>query len=109
VYKSREIRLQAVTSSPALLVVSEVYYPAGWKAFVDGKETAIYRTNSILRSIVVPAGTHEIVFRFDPVMYEVGWDVTHAGWAVAAVCILIGLWRVPELRERLFALKRRGT
>ncbi len=100
-YKSREIRLQAATSGPALLVVSEVYYPAGWKAFVDGKETEIYRTNSILRSIVIPAGTHEVVFRFDPLMYEVGWDVTHAGWGVAAVCILIGLWRSPGVRARL--------
>lgn len=108
-YKSRTIKLQATTSSPALMVLSEIYYPAGWKAFVDGTETEIYRTNSILRSIVVPAGTHEIVFRFDPAMYELGWDLTHAGWAVAAVCILIGLWRTPAVRERLLPRKQSAS
>lgn len=105
-YKSREIKLQASSSTPALLVLSEIYYPAGWKAFVDGEETEIYRTNSILRSIVVPAGTHELVFRFDPMMYELGWDLTHAGWGVAALCILIGLWRTPSVRQRFLAMKR---
>lgn len=105
-YRSRTIKLKARTSVPALMVLSEIYYPAGWKAFVDGQPTEIYRTNSILRSIVVPAGSHEIVFRFDPLMYELGWDLTHAGWGVAALCILIGVWRTPGVRERLFAQKR---
>ncbi len=105
-YRARTIKLRARTTMPALLVLSEIYYPAGWKAFVDGAETEIYRTNSILRSIVVPAGSHEIVFRFDPVLYEVGWNLTHAGWGVAALCILIGLWRTPAVRERLLARKQ---
>jgi hypothetical protein len=108
-YKSRTIRLKATTTLPALMVLSEIYYPAGWKAFVDGQPTEIYRTNSILRSIVVPAGSHEVVFRFDPLMYELGWDLTHAGWAAAALCILIGLWRTPGVRERLAARKRSGN
>ncbi|HXG01140.1 MAG TPA: YfhO family protein, partial [Bacteroidota bacterium] len=106
-YRSRTIKLRARTSVPALMVLSEIYYPAGWKAFIDGQPTEIYRTNSILRSIVVPAGSHEIVFRFDPLMYELGWDLTHAGWGVAALCILMGLWRTPGVRERLLARKRR--
>ena len=49
-YKSREIRIAVDPPSPALLVLSEVYYPAGWKAFIDGTETEIFRTDYILRS-----------------------------------------------------------
>ncbi len=100
-YKSRHITLSATTTSPALMVLSEVYYPAGWKAYVDGHETEIYRTNYILRSIVVPAGTHEVVFSFDPPVYRLGWILSNVAWALAALCVLIGLWQVPAIRKRL--------
>ncbi len=88
-YRSRLISLETSTSAPALLVLSEVFYPAGWKAFVDGKETPILRTNSILRSVVVPAGTHTVVFSFEPTAYEAGWKLTHAAWAATALLLLI--------------------
>ena len=100
-YKSREIKLKATTSTASLLVLSEIYYPAGWKAYVDGAETEIYKTNYILRSIVVPAGSHEVVFKFEPKFYEIGWTLSNAAWGVAVLCIVIGLWRTPSIRARI--------
>ncbi|RPH36068.1 hypothetical protein EHM92_05130, partial [bacterium] len=100
-YTSRRITLSATATSPALMVLSEVYYPAGWKAYIDGQETEIYRTNYVLRSVVVPAGAHEIVFSFDPPVYRLGWILTNVAWGVAGLCILIGLWHVPAVRRRL--------
>jgi hypothetical protein len=103
-YASRRIEIQTHVSQPALMVLSEIYYPAGWKAFVDGNETEIYRTNSILRSVVVPAGVHSIVFAFDPPLYRLGYILSNVGWGFALVFILFGLWRTPAVRTRL----RRG-
>jgi hypothetical protein len=100
-FKSRDIAIKAYTSSPALMVLSEVYYPAGWKAYIDGAETPIYKTNSILRSIVVPAGTHELSFKFDPPMYTAGYLTTNIAWAIVLLCVLAGLWQTPALRARL--------
>jgi len=100
-YQSRRITLSTDGSGPALLVLSEVYYPAGWKAFVDGNETAIFRTNSILRSIVVPGGKHEILFTFEPSTYETGKTVTYAAWGITLLCIGAGLWLDPLVRRRL--------
>ena len=99
-YKSREIRISTDASAPALLVLSEVYYPAGWKAFVDGAETEIYRTNYVLRSVLVPAGTHEVVFSFDPPLYRTGWVVTNAAWGLVVLCVAVGLWRLPAVKRR---------
>ena len=38
----------------------------GWKAFIDGKETKIYRANHGFRGIVVPKGNHKIEFTYLP-------------------------------------------
>jgi hypothetical protein len=54
------------SSSNNFAVFSEVYYKKGWKAFVDGKETPIYKTNYVLRGLEIPAGKHDIKFEFKP-------------------------------------------
>jgi hypothetical protein len=49
---------------PGFLVVSEVYYPK-WRASVDGRAVPIFRANYGLRAVPVPAGRHEVRFRYD--------------------------------------------
>jgi hypothetical protein len=100
-YSANDIEIQARTANPALLVLSEIYYPAGWKAFVDGQETEIYKTNYILRSIIVPSGSHKIEFRFEPLSYERGYEITQAGWGIAVIILLIGAFQTPAIRAKL--------
>lgn len=68
-YTPDKITLKTSTNTHALLVISEIYYPVGWKAFIDGEETKIYKTNHLLRSILLPEGEHEVVFSFQPMTY----------------------------------------
>ena len=107
-YKSREIRISTDAPAPALLVLSEVYYPAGWKAFIDGTESEIYRTNYVLRSVLVPGGTHEVVFSFDPPLYRIGWIITNAAWGLVVLCVAFGLWRALQVKQRAADSETRG-
>jgi hypothetical protein len=66
------INYQSNTSGNRFAVFSEVYYKKGWKAYIDGKETNIYKTNYVLRGIIIPAGKHEIKFEFKPTSYATG-------------------------------------
>lgn len=66
-------RISISTESPedTFLVLSDTYYP-GWKAYVDGNETFVYRTNYAFRGVVVPEGAHTVVFRYKPTSFAMG-------------------------------------
>ncbi len=104
-YGAHTIVLRAYTSAPALLVLSDVYYPAGWTATVDGAETKIYRTNAVLRSVVVPAGEHEVRFVFNPDSFRTGSTVSLIGWVLVLTILVVGGYR-DEAVKRLF--RKRG-
>lgn len=71
-YQNEYIKIETENSSDNLLVLSEIYYPVSWKAYIDGKETEIYKTNYALRSVFVPAGKHTIEFKFESKAFEQG-------------------------------------
>lgn len=87
-YKPNELKYEANMSKGGLVVFSEIYYPIGWTATIDGTEAEILRTNYLLRGLNVPAGTHEIVFKFNPSSYT----ATKTPMIIFQYVMLIGLF-----------------
>lgn len=77
-YQPDYLKYEANLNGEQLAVFSEIYYPKGWNAFVDGKPIEHFRVNYILRAAMLPSGKHEIEFRFRPKSYYMGNKVSFA-------------------------------
>ena len=75
-HSPKEISWYVKTDQERLLVVSEMYYPAGWAATLNGTEVPIHRVNYLLRGVSIPAGEHELIMSFDPQSYKLGYWIT---------------------------------
>ena len=89
----RQIVYDVETDAPRLLVISEVYYPAGWKATLNGDRVPIHRANYLLRAVAVPAGKHTLEMTFNPASYAWGKriSVISTFFVYSLTLLLIGL------------------
>lgn len=71
-YSPNSIKYSSQATTDQVAVFSEIYYKKGWNAYIDGKKTAYFRANYLLRALPIKAGDHEIEFRFEPASYSIG-------------------------------------
>ena len=88
-YQPNELIYKYSAGTEKLIVFSEIYYPAGWKCYVDGNETPYLRADYVLRAMIAPAGDHEIKFSFKPESYITGNKVSLAS-SVLLILLIIG-------------------
>jgi len=92
-YKANRFDLEYESDGDAFLYVSDTYYP-GWRAYVDGKETEIYRANLAFRAIEAPKGKHTVVFKYVPMSFYIGLALTIIG-----ILLCVWLWRRDKAAE----------
>lgn len=68
-YQPNKLVYEVAADNAGLAVFSEIYYPEGWEAYINGSETEILRVNYALRGLVIPEGRSTIEFRFNPESY----------------------------------------
>lgn len=95
------VQYKSSSTSNEFAVFSEVYYPAGWKAFIDGKESPIAKANYVLRGMVIPAGNHNIEFRFEPRGYIVGNKITLVFSFLLIVLLALGIFFEVKRKQKL--------
>lgn len=81
-HQANRMTYRTSLSTDAPVVFSEIYYPDGWNAYLDGQPTAYFRANYVLRAMIVPAGEHTVEFRFEP-------REVVAGDRISLVCSLL--------------------
>ena len=101
-YSPNRLRYDVSAPASGLAVFSEIYYPAGWKAYVDGEEKPILRADYVLRALLIDEGEHEVEFVFAPDSFVVGRDISLAS-SIAIIVLLAGV----ILYSILFADKRK--
>ena len=100
-YQPDRLVYESENAQDGVAVFSEIYYPDGWHATIDGQPAAVGRANYILRTLYVPAGKHTIEMRFDPQSLHVTEGIAYAALALLLLGSLgaVGLaWRQNKAR-----------
>ena len=90
-YQSNKIEYESNNAQNGLAVFSEIYYPKGWTAKINGKETPIYEVDYTLRAIQIPAGKNKIVFEFNPEVVKTGSTIALISFIGMSLLILLGV------------------
>lgn len=77
---------------PQATIFSEIFYDNGWNAYLDGEKVPYFRTNYVLRGMIVPAGSHVIEFKFEPKTYATASTVSTAAGLVLVVVLLLSIY-----------------
>ena len=93
-FKTNHVTYQSENSADGFGVFSEVWYRGNrdWKAYIDGQYVDHVRANYILRAMKIPAGSHKIEFKFQPVIFATAGMLTNIGSALIALLVLVVLF-----------------
>ncbi len=105
-YVPNELRYSFSTSTERAAIFSEIYYPEGWKAWIEpagaygevrkghyhptaeGRPVELFRADWILRGAVIPEGSGQLIMRFEPESYTVGKNISRAS-SITLILLLI--------------------
>ncbi len=96
-YGLNQLEYQSSNSKAGLAIFSDIYYPAGWNVYIDGKKDEIVRANYLLRAVKIPAGDHKIEMKFEPRSYYLGSMITR--WSSLIMVLLLAGAILFEVRK----------
>ena len=79
------------SSIEQLVVFSEIYYSKGWNAYIDGEKVPYLRANYVLRAVTVPAGQHNIEFKFEPRIWVIGERISFGASLLLILLLIAGI------------------
>jgi hypothetical protein len=86
-YDIHRIEVEAIADGRCLLVMSETYYPPGWRMYVDGVETDILHVNYLFRGLVLEPGTHTVVLEYNATLFRAGLSATVLSLLAIGACL----------------------
>ncbi len=92
-YKMNHLVYESQNEHKGFAVFSEMYYPEGWQAYIDGKPVNHVQVDYTLRGLTVPKGKHKIEFKFEPEVIITGSRVSLAGHVLFLILLLFGAFK----------------
>lgn len=99
-HQPNELVYQYSADEEKMLVFSEIYYPHGWKSYIDGKEQEHFRADYVLRAMIVPPGKHKITFRFEPQVVQTGSNIALASSIILVLLLMGGIFYSYRKKEQ---------
>lgn len=99
-YQPNELEFKSQSKTPQLAVFSEIYYPHGWKMFVDDKEVPYIKADYLLRAVHVPAGNHHIRMVFEPEVIEKGKWVSLFSFGLFILLSVLGIFWMNRNKKK---------
>tara|TARA_B110000879_G_scaffold97312_1_gene132616 strand:+ start:8220 stop:10568 length:2349 start_codon:yes stop_codon:yes gene_type:complete len=87
-YKLNQLVYESKNASDGFAVFSEIYYKNGWEVTIDGLKVDYHNVNYVLRGLEIPKGTHQIVFKFNPLVIKTGSNIALVSTIMLLVLIL---------------------
>lgn len=91
-YAPNELTYTSISDEDQFAVFSDIYYPKGWNAYIDGQLQPHTCVNYVLRGMIIPKGTHKIEFKFEPDSYKTGNSIAYVGSVLIYSILLTALW-----------------
>ncbi|MCV6629403.1 MAG: YfhO family protein [Flavobacteriaceae bacterium] len=91
-YKPNHLVYRSNNQNKGMAVFSEMYYQPGWNAYIDGELQSHIQVNYVLRAMEIPAGTHQIEFKFEPKVIAKGSTITLTGGVIWILVFAAGMW-----------------
>lgn len=98
-YRNESITLRANATGTNFLLLSEIYYPE-WKAYIDGKETEIIKSNYFMRGLIVPKGEHTIELKFESEKFEIGKTASLTTNTIVMLALLFALYMLWKEKKQ---------
>ena len=91
-YQPNELEFKTQSKTPQLAVISEIYYPKGWKMLIDDREVSYIKADYLLRAVHVPAGNHVIKMIFEPKVIQTGKLVSMLSFGLFVLLSALGIY-----------------
>ena len=99
-YQPNKLVYKTKSTGNEFAVFSEIFYPKGWNAYLDGVLKPHYCVDYLLRGMEIPKGEHTVEFKFEPAVYKSGNTVSLIGSAVLIIVVLASVYMDSRTRKR---------
>ncbi|MGZ3901044.1 MAG: YfhO family protein, partial [Bacteroidia bacterium] len=91
-YQPNDLTYESDSKEEQFAVFSEIYYPQGWNAYIDGQLKPHANVDFVLRGMTIPAGKHKIEFKFEPQTYKTRNTVAMIGSILLLILVGAGIY-----------------